>query len=68
MKLRYDPFQIFRSSKTPAGIYARQKWLQEFDTSQWQNDFQDTLDALWADQLPDGSWHGSELTTIIHIF
>ena len=68
MKLRHDPFQIFRSSKTPAGLYARKKWLQEFDTSQWQSDFQETLDALWADQLPDGSWHRSALTTIVHLF
>jgi len=68
MKLRYDPFQTFRSSKSPAGLYARQKWLQEFDRPQWQSDFQKTLGALWADQLPDGSWHRSAPTTIVHLF
>ena len=26
MKLRNDPYQIFRHSRTPAGLYARQKW------------------------------------------
>ena len=40
MKLRHDPFQVFRVSKTPAGIYARQKWLGEADTPEWQRDFQ----------------------------
>jgi len=68
MKLRYDPFLIFRSSKTPAGLYARQKWLQEFDTPQWQRDFQETVSSLWADQLPDGSWQRLALTTIVRLF
>jgi hypothetical protein len=40
MKLRYDPYQIFRFSKTPIGLYARQKWLGEADTDQWKIDFE----------------------------
>lgn len=40
MNLRYDPFQVFRSSKTPAGLYARQKWLGEAGSPQWKIDFQ----------------------------
>lgn len=27
--LRYNPLQIFKASKTPAGLYARQKWRDE---------------------------------------
>ena len=27
MNLRYDPYQVFWSSKTPVGLYARQQWL-----------------------------------------
>jgi hypothetical protein len=68
MKLRYDPYQIFRYSKTPAGLYARQKWLGETETPQWQSDFQSTVNSLWADQLPDGSWYQSPVETIIHLF
>ena len=43
MNLRYDPYQIFRLSKTPAGLYARQKWLGEVETPQWKSDFQERL-------------------------
>ena len=68
MKLRYDPFQIFRSSKSPAGLYARQKWLGESETPQWKTDFQETIEKLWADQLPDGSWQGAAIETISHLF
>jgi len=68
MNLRYDPFQVFRSSKTPAGLYARQKWLGEAGSPQWKIDFQQTVSALLADQLPDGSWQHEPLATIHHLF
>jgi len=68
MKLRYDPFQVFRFSKTPAGLYARQKWRGETETPLWQKDFQETVTTLWADQLPDGSWHHATVATIKHLF
>jgi hypothetical protein len=38
MKLRSDPFQVFRHSKTPAGLYARKKWLKEGYHSGYKND------------------------------
>jgi hypothetical protein len=66
MKLRYDPYQVFRFSKTPAGLYARQKWLGEAETPQWKTDFQEMVTALLADQLPDGSWHHETVATIKH--
>jgi len=68
MNLRYGPYQIFRNSKTPAGLYARQKWLGEADTPQWQKDFQENVKALIADQLPNGSWHQSIIATMAHLF
>jgi len=68
MKLRYDPYQVFRFSKTPAGLYARQKWLGEAETPQWKIDFQETVAVLLADQLPDGSWHHATIETISHLF
>ncbi len=68
MNLRYDPYQIFRLSKTPTGLYARQKWLGEAETPQWKSDFQETVTALWADQLPDGSWHHATAATVKHLF
>jgi hypothetical protein len=68
MKLRYDPYQVFRFSKTPAGLYARQKWLGEAETPQWKIDFKETVAALLADQLPDGSWHHATIETINHLF
>jgi hypothetical protein len=68
MKLRYDPYQVFRSSKTPAGLYARQKWLGEADTRNWQRDFQVTVAALELGQMPDGSWGHVSQTTIERLF
>ena len=68
MKLRYDPYQIFQNSKTPAGLYARQKWLGEAETDRWKRDFRETVSALLANQLPDGSWFHSPLTTIKQLF
>ncbi len=68
MKLRQDPYQIFRFSKTPAGLYARQKWLGEAEKSQWNSDFQETVNALLANQLSDGSWQHETVATIKHLF
>ena len=68
MKLRYDPFRVFRLSKTPAGLYARQKWLGEVETTRWKTDFQETVAALLADQMSDGSWHHAAVETLTHLF
>ena len=68
MKLRHDPYQIFRFSKTPVGLYARQKWLGEAETPQWKSDFKETVAALFAGQLPDGSWQHASIETIKRLF
>ena len=68
MKLRFNPLQVFKSSKTPAGLYARQKWLGESTTRQWKTDFEETSSNLFADQASDGSWHQSEVETITRLF
>ena len=56
MKLSFDPYMVFKSSKTPAGLYARQKWLEESDDRQWKKDFEEAVEELFADQARDGSW------------
>jgi len=68
MKLHYDPYQIFSASKTPAGLYARQKWLGQAGTRQWKTDFEETVKMLFANQADDGSWHQSEVETITKLF
>ena len=68
MKLRYDPYQVFRLSKTPAGLYARQRWLGEGQSPQWKIDFQQTTNTLLANQLPDGSWQHAAVETISRLF
>jgi len=68
MRLRFDPFQIFRSSKTPAGLYARKQWLNEGNTQGWQADFRATVDALLTGKAEDGSWGQSIVTTIQRLF
>jgi hypothetical protein len=68
MKLHFNPLQIFKSSKTPAGLYARQKWLGEAGTRQWKTDFEETVTTLFADQANDGSWNQSDVATITKLF
>jgi hypothetical protein len=46
MQLRYDPYGIFRNSKSPAGLYARRKWLGESEDPSWERDFDAVVAAL----------------------
>lgn len=68
MKLRHDPFQVFRGSRTPAGLYARQKWLKEADTREWQTDFKERVKTLFSGRVPNGSWQDSSMATISALF
>ena len=68
MLLRANPYQIFKLSKTPAGLYARQKWLGEQRNKSWKMDFKNTVKKLQAGQLPDGSWGQSVVMTIQRLF
>jgi hypothetical protein len=64
----FDPFQIFKESKTPAGLYARKRWLNEESTRAWQADFRSTVESLHQGQGVDGSWDQSFLVTIRALF
>ena len=68
MRLRFDPFRVFRHSKTPVGLYARQKWLGESGSLRWQSDFQEVTNAILTGQLADGSWQHAPIATIAHLF
>ncbi|UCG12024.1 MAG: hypothetical protein JSU72_16130 [Deltaproteobacteria bacterium] len=68
MFLRFDPYQIFKCSRTPAGLYVRQKWLDEESTPSWQADFEHTVRQLWREQLSNGSWEHSEIETVRRLF
>ena len=68
LNLSCDPFRVFRESRTPAGLYARQKWLGEADTPEWQDDFQRTVSALLEGQSGDGSWNQSPSACIQRLF
>jgi hypothetical protein len=65
---KYDPLQVFAGSKTPAGLYARQKWRHEESEESWASDFNDTVKALRTGQLANGSWSNSEVNTIQRLF
>lgn len=64
----YYPNRIFQCSRTPAGLYARQKWMQQKDTDAWQSDFEETVDDLFSGQQHNGSWGDSLLGTIHRLF
>jgi hypothetical protein len=66
--LNHDPYAVFRSSRTPCGLYARQKWLEEALTEGWQKDSYATVAELYngldrGGLLPDWPIH-----TIRHLF
>jgi hypothetical protein len=65
---KYDPLQVFTGSKSPAGLYARQKWRHEENTESWASDFNETVKALRAGQLANGSWKNCEIDTIQRLF
>ncbi|MBW1780786.1 MAG: hypothetical protein JRL30_08585 [Deltaproteobacteria bacterium] len=66
--LRFDPFQIFKHSRTPAGLYARKKWLDQGRDKGWQNDYDQTTSELLQGQSPNGSWKQSAFQTIRRLF
>ena len=68
MQLPYDPIQVFKTSITAAGLYARQKWLGESHTKSWKTDFNFTVARLLEGQFSDGSWEHSIIKTIRHLF
>ncbi len=64
----HDPYAVFRSSTTPVGLYARQKWLDESSTQQWKEDFATTVAELVRGQSADGLWRKSVIETIHRLF
>ena len=68
MKLRSDPMQVFRFSKTPVGLYARQHWFNESQTPEWLHDFNDTVKMLYQGQATSGCWNNSLIDTIRRLF
>jgi len=64
----HDPYAVFRFNKTPAGLYARQKWLGESSTLQWKEDFAAVVAELVRGQGEDGLWQGSAIETIQRLF
>jgi hypothetical protein len=68
MRLPFDPFQIFQNSQTPAGLYARKKWLDQGRKKIWQSDYNKTVSELLQGQAGNGSWDQSPLLTIRRLF
>jgi hypothetical protein len=66
--LRFDPYQVFRASKTPAGLYARMKWLDHAGSTSWQTDFQTTVKGLFDGQMANGAWGQSIIYTVQKLF
>lgn len=66
--LNRDPYQIFRHSDSPVGLYARQKWLGEGNEATWKNDFDRVVTQLLSRQSAGGSWNHSVMTTIQRLF
>jgi hypothetical protein len=63
--LHHNPYAIFRGSRTPQGLYARQKWLGEEFSSRWQDDFRLTVSELKTNQT-DNRMHLDATLELIH--
>lgn len=68
IRLHYPPYGIFSSSRTPPGLYARQKWLGEESRKRWQADFEITVAELCRGRSDDGLWPGPPIETIQRLF
>ena len=68
IRLHSWPYAIFRSSRTPPGLYARQKWLQEASSPLWKTDFDATVSDLLQGRSDGGLWSGSPIETIHRLF
>jgi len=68
LHLKYDPLEVFGGSRTPAGLYARQKWRNEEGSEEWHRDFEATVKELRADQSDNGSWDNSLIVTVQRLF
>lgn len=68
MTLHYDPLQIFKASRTPVGLYAREKWLKDRQKPDWRAAFESTLALLYKGQSANGSWRHSVTMTIRQLF
>jgi len=66
--LNADPYYVFRHSRSPVGLYARQKWLGEEKDPRWREAFDAAVKRLLAGQSADGSWNQSIVTTIQRLF
>ena len=53
MKIKYNPYSVFTGSISPASLYARKKWLNESDSSEWQNDYKKTVSKILETNNPN---------------
>lgn len=68
LRLPYQPYDIFRSSRSAPGLYARQKWLKEASSPLWKADFDAMVAGLLRGQSDEGLWAGSPIETIRRLF
>ncbi|MCB2225506.1 MAG: hypothetical protein KQH53_02430 [Desulfarculaceae bacterium] len=64
--LKYDPLTPFVFSTSPAGLYARQRWLG--GDARLAIDMKARVAALKKGQRQDGSWGGSPLESLRRLF
>lgn len=65
-KLTHDPLAPFAASRTPAGLYARSRWLG--DDPRLKRDMDRCVATLKKGQRADGSWGASPLATLRRLF
>lgn len=68
ISLTFDPYACFAASTSPAGLYARQKWMGKEGDSLWQADSAECTASLLHGQFQNGSWDSSFIRTVQHLF
>ena len=66
--LKHSPYTIFKGSRTPPGLYARQKWLNQGETESYKTDFDATVAELISIGVGPGNRSERILETLHRLF
>jgi hypothetical protein len=67
-KLRHSPYTIFQDSRTPPGLYARKKWLNQGETERYRTHFDAAVALLKSSAIDSGKRFERTLCRLHQLF